>query len=365
MIGATQEMSIEANVALGTPSWQAPARPALSVVCTVYNEEEVIPELVDKLALVLSTLDFSSEIVMVDDGSTDHTLARLKTMIGQAPGLRIVELYRNYGQVAALGAGMSVARGDWIVMLDGDLQHDPQDIRRLVAEIANGHDLVATYRERREETNFRLAVTWLGNRVNRYLTGQRIRDFGSAYRLFSARLLDMMRDGFGYVHYNTPALYINARAGVELPITQFRRRYGASKWDLISLIQYNLDFLIHSKKITQVLLNIGMLGIFIGIGLYISSQVGFAEPARAITAPISIAFTSFLVMLLAVIWREVMQTQRYARGQPPFLIAGVWQDCGDGSPCLETGSRFRSSGFAAIHQNVSAARPVESIDRHI
>ena len=160
-------------------------------------------------------------------------------------------------------------------------------------------------------------------------------------------------------------LYINARAGVELPITQFRRRYGASKWDLISLIQYNLDFLIHSKKITQVLLNIGMLGIFIGIGLYISSQVGFAEPARAITAPISIAFTSFLVMLLAVIWRDVMQTQRYARGQPPFLIAGVWQDCGDGSPCLETGPRFRSSGFAAIHQNVSAARPVESIDRHI
>src|SRR4029077_18744670 len=103
MIGATQEMSIEANVALGTPSWQAPARPALSVVCTVYNEEEVIPELVDKLALVLSTLDFSSEIVMVDDGSTDHTLARLKTMIGQAPGLRIVELYRNYGQGGGRG----------------------------------------------------------------------------------------------------------------------------------------------------------------------------------------------------------------------------------------------------------------------
>ena len=354
MIGAEEDISVQTDVALATSSRPMPPRPELSVVCTVYNEEEVIPELLDKLALVLSTLDLSSEIVMVDDGSTDRTLASLKSMIGQACGLRIVELYRNYGQVAALGAGMSVARGDWIVMLDGDLQHDPQDIRRLVAEIANGHDLVATYRDRREETNFRLAVTWVGNRVNRYLTGERIRDFGSAYRLFSARLLDMMTDGFDYVHYNTPALYINARSGVELPITQFRRRYGSSKWNLISLIQYNLDFLVHSKKLTQVLLNIGALGMLAGVVLYVSSFVGFAEPARAITAPISIAFTSFLVMLLAVIWREVMQTQRYARGQPPFLIAGIWQDCGDGSPGLETPPRSRSARFASDGRRIGA-----------
>ena len=345
MIGAAEDISVQTDVAFARSALRAPAKPALSVVCTVYNEEEVIPELLDKLVLVLATIDLTSEIVMVDDGSTDCTLARLKSVLGHAPGLRIVELYRNYGQVAALGAGMSVARGDWIVMLDGDLQHDPQDIRRLVAEIANGHDLVATYRDRREETRFRLVVTWVGNRVNRYLTGERIRDFGSAYRLFSARLLDMMTDGFGYVHYNTPALYINARSCVELPIIQFRRRYGASKWNLISLIQYNLDFLIHSKKLTQVLLNIGVLGILVGIILYVSSLTGFAEPARAITAPISIAFTSFLVMLLAVIWREVMQTQRYARGQPPFLIAGIWRDHGDGSPGLEAAPHFRAARF--------------------
>jgi undecaprenyl-phosphate 4-deoxy-4-formamido-L-arabinose transferase len=341
MIDAAEEISVEGRQP-AKPIAATPKLPELSIVCTVFNEESAIPELLDQLVSVLSTLDLSSEIVMVDDGSRDHSLARLKGMIGQAPGIRVVELYRNYGQVAALGAGMSVARGDWIVMLDGDLQHDPQDIRRLVAEIANGHDLVATYRDRREDTSFRLAVTWLGNHVNRYLTGERIQDFGSAYRLFNARLLDMMTDGFGYVHYNTPALYINARSCIELPITQFRRRYGTSKWNLISLIQYNLDFLIHSKKVTQVLLNIGLLGMFIGVALYVSSLFGFAEPARAISAPISIAFTSFLVMLLAVIWREVMQTQRYARGQPPFSIAGIWRDRGDGIPELEAGPRFQS-----------------------
>jgi glycosyltransferase involved in cell wall biosynthesis len=95
MMGATHETSVEANVALRASTRPPPARPALRVVCTVYNEEEVIPELLNKLALVLSTLEFSSEIVMVDDGSTDRTLARLKRMIGHAPTLRIVELYRN------------------------------------------------------------------------------------------------------------------------------------------------------------------------------------------------------------------------------------------------------------------------------
>jgi polyisoprenyl-phosphate glycosyltransferase len=104
MIEALQDLAVGTTVTRAT-SPPAPMRPALSVVCTVYNEEEVIPELIDKLVLVLSGLGLSSEIVMVDDGSTDRTLARLKSMVGQAPGLRIVELYRNYGQVAALGAG--------------------------------------------------------------------------------------------------------------------------------------------------------------------------------------------------------------------------------------------------------------------
>jgi hypothetical protein len=89
-----------------------------------------------------------------------------------------------------------------------------------------------------------------------------------------------------------------------------------------------------------------LLGLLTGAILYISSLVGFAEPARAISAPITIAFTSFLVMLLAVIWREVMQTQRYARGQPPFSIAAIWRDRGDGTSGPETGPGCRFARLA-------------------
>jgi len=241
-----------------------------------------------------------------------------------------------------LAAGMTFARGDWVIMLDGDLQHDPEDIRRLVAEIANGHDLVATYREHRDEKLARLAISWLGNRLNRYLTGVKIRDFGSAYRLFHARLLDMATDTLGYVHYNTPALYMNARSSVELPITQGRRPYGRSKWNLVAFILYNFDFLIHSKKVVQVLLNVGLLGMLIGAILYVAGFLGFAEPARAISAPITLAFTSFLVIMLTVLWRELMQTQRIALGEPPFLVAGIWSDGGEGRASLEPETRLRS-----------------------
>jgi glycosyltransferase involved in cell wall biosynthesis len=309
--------------------------PDLSIVCTLFNEEGAVPQLLDLFEQVLSELSLSAELIMVDDGSRDHTLARLKEALGRLPNMRIVELYRNYGQVKAMGAGMTFARGDWVVMLDGDLQHDPADIHRFVTEIRNGHDLVATYRVRREETRLRLIITWVGNRINRYLMGVPIADFGSGYRLFSSRLIEMMTDRLGYVHYNTPALYVNARSYVELPIIQSRRHFGRSKWSLISFILFNLDFFIHSKKIIQVLLNVGLLGMIIAVLLYSMGFFGLAEPARAISAPVSIGFTSFVVMLLTVVWREIMETQRYAGGQPPFMIAGIWYDGGNDAPALE------------------------------
>src|SRR5579872_4233135 len=96
--------------------------PALSVVCAVFNEERAISRLLDLLSGVLTTLGISFELIMVDDGSTDATLERLKAAIGSVPHLRIVQLYRNYGQVAAVSAGISLACGAWIVMIDGDLQ---------------------------------------------------------------------------------------------------------------------------------------------------------------------------------------------------------------------------------------------------
>jgi glycosyltransferase involved in cell wall biosynthesis len=299
-------------------------RPVLSIVCPLFNEAPAVAELLRRITEALATPDLSYEIVAVDDGSTDATLATLKDAMLAYPSLRVLELYRNYGQVAALGAGMSVARGRWILMIDGDLQHDPGDICRLIAAANEGHDLVATYRERREEPFSRLAVTWIGNHINRFLTGVDIGDFGSSYRLFDSCLLDMLTDMAGHVHYNTPALYINARSCIEIPITQQHRPHGTSKWDLNAFISYNLDFLARSKRITQLLLAIGIMGMVISGVLYLLSLADVLEGVRTVTTPMSIALVSLLIVLSAIVWREVMQTQRLARGEPPYLINGIW-----------------------------------------
>jgi len=314
--------------------------PVLSIVCAFFNEEQSVPLMLEQFAEVIPTLGVPCELVLVDDGSSDQTLFRLKEGMSKIPTLKVIQLYRNYGQVAATSAGMSIARGNWIVMMDGDLQHDPKDISRLLQETKNGHDLVATYRARREETALRLLITWIANKVNRIATGVPVRDFGSGYRLFSTRLLDMLTDQRGHVHYNTPALYLYARSLVEIPIVQSKRPYGSSKWSMTSFILFNLDFFLHAKKTTQILFTLGFIGGIIGCLLYISSFLGFGE-ARAISAPITICFTSALSILLAIIWREVLQTQRFALGLPAFLIHCVWKNSENGVPSPDSKPLFR------------------------
>ena len=298
----------------------------LSVVVAVYNEEQSVSPLLAKLSAVLSSLRLSYEILIVDDGSTDGTLRALKEQVGRVVGLRVIELHRNVGQVGALSAGMSVGRGRWIAMMDGDLQHEPEDLKRLVKKMLEGYDLVATYRERRVDKLNRRLITWCGNRINRYLTGVNIRDFGSAYRLFTAEILAMLKDTRGYVHYNTPEIYMNARRWTELPITQYGRAHGSSKWTLLMFILYNLDFIVSSPKVTQLLIGLSMVGVAIGSALYALYLFGSFEEVSAISAPVSIVFTSVLISILAVIWRETMRNQRFARGYPPFLIQAIWSD---------------------------------------
>src|SRR5437764_14919028 len=120
--------------------------PAVSVVVPVFNEEENMPILQSELRAALSGLDY--EIVFVDDGSTDRSAEKIEV----APNIRILRFERNTGQSAALYAGIRAARGETIVMIDGDLQNDPADIPRLLEQISRGADLVCGYRAKRKDT---------------------------------------------------------------------------------------------------------------------------------------------------------------------------------------------------------------------
>jgi glycosyltransferase involved in cell wall biosynthesis len=295
----------------------------VSVVCAVFNEAEGVKTLVERVAAALRPVGLAFEIVVVDDGSADETLARLKDELARTPELRVVELARNYGQVAAVSAGLTLARGRLIVTMDGDLQHDPADIPRLL-EAGRKHDLVATYREKREEGLKRRLVTFVGNRVNRFLTGLPVRDFGSFFRVVDWRLIDGLRDRDGLVHYNTPALYASARRLTQVPITQHRRAFGGTKWTFAMFVSYNLDFVTASPRLTHLLLGTSMIGFMVGITLYALKLAGVVHQVEAASAPAIIALGSMQLAVLGVVWREVIQAQKFAKGVRPFAVRRVW-----------------------------------------
>ena len=298
----------------------------VSLVSALYNEAATVDEFLIQLDTVFQKIDVTYELITVDDGSSDASLAKLKAQVGHIKNLRIVELYKNKGQVAALSAGMTVARGEWVIMLDADLQHDPKCIPKFIELSREGYDLVASYRERREEKIIRKLITFIGNKVNRFLMGAEIKDFGSAFRMISRNILTMLTDSKGFVHYNTPAIYLNAKKQVEIPITQHKREHGSSKWTLLAFILFNLDFIAASPRVTQLLLALSGIGGLVGVALYLLFQIGVFPDVAAVSAPVSIAFTSFILAILAVIWRETIEVMKVAKGVPPFLIHAIWSD---------------------------------------
>jgi len=295
----------------------------LSVVIAVYNECEVVPELLRRLEAVLRPTGLAYEIIIVDDGSTDDTLATLRSNVPSVQGLRVIELYRNAGQVAAISAGMSVARGSWVLMMDGDLQHDPADIPRFLAERATGADLIASYRAKREETLRRKAITAIINRLNRALLGIRVTDFGSAFRLIRMEIIQLLKDRSGYVHYNTPELFMKARRYVELPIAQGRRKSGSSKWTLLMFVMFNLDILVTAIRPVLLAVAVSAMGVCTGFVLYCLHLIGAIDEVQALTGPASIMLLSALMFMLAVVWRELIRSRQLALGAPGFLIRAI------------------------------------------
>lgn len=312
----------------------------VSLVSALYNEAVTVDEFLIQLDAVFQKLEVTYELIIVDDGSSDCSLEKLKAQVGRIKNLRIVELYKNKGQVAALSAGMTVARGESVVMLDADLQHDPKIIPKFIEFSCEGYDLVASYRESREDKVVRKLLTYIGNKVNGFLIGAEIKDFGSAYRMISQNILTMLTDSKGYVHYNTPAIYLNAKKQVEIPITQHKREHGSSKWTLLAFILFNLDFIAASPRVTQLLLALSGIGGLVGITLYLLFQIGVLGNVLAISAPVSIAFTSFTLAILAAVWREVIEVMKVVKGVPPFLIHAIWSDgvaeCDDPIDALDT-----------------------------
>jgi glycosyltransferase involved in cell wall biosynthesis len=205
----------------------------LSIVIPVFNEEASLAELHARLAAVLDTFPRSTEIIFVDDGSTDGTLFGLKMLREIDPAVRIVKLARNYGQTAALAAGFDVAKGDIIVAMDGDLQHAPEDLPKLVGKIDEGYDIASGWRERRVDNLWtRQLPSRLANWLMARLSGVALHDFGTTFKAYRARTVKRI-PLYGELHRFIPALasWYGART-VEVPISSAHRTASKSHYGL-------------------------------------------------------------------------------------------------------------------------------------
>jgi dolichol-phosphate mannosyltransferase len=200
--------------------------PAVSVIVPLFNEEENISILQSELRAALDGLDY--EILFVDDGSVDCTIERIET----APNVRLIRFEKNTGQSAALYAGLRAARGANVVLIDGDLQNDPADIPRLLAEIARGADLVCGYRINRQDTLVKRLTSWIANAVRSRFTKDGVRDTGCTLKAIRRECISALVP-FKGMHRFIPALIKGAGYRlVEIPVNHRPRRFGQSKYGL-------------------------------------------------------------------------------------------------------------------------------------
>lgn len=200
--------------------------PLLSVVVPLYNEEASLPILQEELRTALSGLDY--EIIFVDDGSVDRTAGRIEP----AGNIRVIRFEKNSGQSAAIYAGLTAARSATVVMIDGDLQNDPADIPKLLAEIARGADLVCGYRVKRRDTLVKRATSRIANAVRSRYTKDGVRDTGCTLKAMRRECVSALFP-FKGMHRFIPALVKAAGYKlVEVPVNHRPRRFGQSKYGL-------------------------------------------------------------------------------------------------------------------------------------
>jgi dolichol-phosphate mannosyltransferase len=200
--------------------------PVVSVIVPLFNEEENMSILQSELKAALAGIDH--EMVFVDDGSIDRTIERIET----APNVRVIRFEKNTGQSAAIYAGLQAAHGAITVLIDGDLQNDPTDIPRLLAEIDRGADLVCGYRARRKDTLLKRLTSRIANFVRSRFTRDYVRDTGCTLK---AMRRDCVRAlvPFKGMHRFIPALVKGAGYRlVEIPVNHRPRRFGQSKYGL-------------------------------------------------------------------------------------------------------------------------------------
>jgi glycosyltransferase involved in cell wall biosynthesis len=272
--------------------------PRLSVIVLVYNELESIAPMHEELMGVLDALDMSYEVVYVDDGSRDGSTEALGALAAHDTHVRVVSFRRNFGQTAAVQAGMDNSRGEILVFMDGDMQNDPHDIPRLLEKIDEGNDVVSGWRRDRRDHPMRVIPSKIANWIIARVTGLPLHDFGCTLKAYRREVVQDVRL-YGEMHRFIPVYASWAGARItELTVNHRPRAHGHSKYSLARTSRVLLD-----------LITVKLLGSYSTKPLYFFGFAAFGLWALA------------LVLALIVVVQKIVPPHQYLQDNPLLLLA--------------------------------------------
>jgi glycosyltransferase involved in cell wall biosynthesis len=218
--------------------------PKYSIVVPFHNEEENVTTLYDRVKLVMEAVGDSFEMVFVDDGSRDRTYRLLEEIAAVDSRVLVIKLRRNFGQTSALAAGFDHAQGDMLISMDGDLQHDPDEIPNFLARLEEGYDVVSGWRANRADNLLLRRIPSLcANWVMARISGVDIHDFGTTFKAYRREVIHNI-PLYGEMHRFIPALASWYGASIcEIPISNPRRQHGVSHYGLSRTVRVFFDLL--------------------------------------------------------------------------------------------------------------------------
>ena len=309
----------------------------LSLVVPVYNEKDNLPLLMDAILTEMAQLDKEWEVVFVDDGSKDGSLDILETLVEKYPSrVRVVVFRRNFGQTAAIAAGIDYSEGDIIVLLDADMQNDPADIPMLLEKLDEGYDLVSGWRKDRKDNRFtRTIPSNMANGLISWVTGVHLHDYGCTLKVYRREALEGFRL-YGEMHRFIPVFAHSVGAKItELPVRHHPRKFGEAKYGLERTVKVILDlftvkFLLdYSHKPMRLFggTGIGLIGMSFLLLTYLFIRKVFFF-IDVLTSPffqigVMLLILGFQSILMGLIAELLARTYHESQSKPTYTIRAV------------------------------------------
>ena len=331
-------------------------QPEISVVIPIYNEEDCLQTLFDRLLPVMDRLKRPYEVLLVNDGSADQSREIINRLHGERPDvIRAVHLLRNYGQHRAILAGFKTAQGSVIVNLDADCQNPPEEIPKLLEKYDAGYDLVSGYRENRNDHPFRKFISKLSNIAREKMMGIHTKDHGCMLMAYDRHVIDQILSCQETSTFITVLAYLFAANPIDIPVAHEARVEGISKYTPFKLIAYSLDLFTSFSLLP--------LKIFTFFGFCVSACSGllvfYMLARRLFIGPEAegvftlFAITFFLISVvitgIGILGEYIGRIYEVVRGRPRFIIGEL------------RGADFDGAAVRSQRQNQGSGRQTKAL----